>query len=62
MFKSLVPHRINPQSYVSTDSAKVEFKMDDQHHPVEFFFSKLQFFVPENFLKIMAGFQYSGCV
>ena len=61
MFKSLVPHRINPQSYVSTDSAIVEFKMDDLHHPVEFV-SKLRFFVPENFLKIMAGFEYSGCV
>lgn len=58
IFKSLVPHRINPQSHVPTDSAIVEFKKDDLHHPVEFF-SK---FVPENFLKIMAVFEYSGCV
>lgn len=61
IFKSLVPHRINPQSHVPTDSAIVEFKKDDLHHPVEFF-SKLWFFVPENFLKIMAVFEYSGCV
>ena len=61
MFKSPVPHRINPQSHVPTDSAVVEFKKDDLHHPLEFF-SKLWFFVPENFLKIMAVFEYSGCV
>lgn len=61
IFKSLVPHRINPQSHVPTDSAIVEFKKDDLHHPVEFF-SKLWFFGPENFLKIVAVFKYSGCV